>query len=81
MAPPYLYDSPADGPTSKSSPLRLGNGHMPGEHGIEGQVTSMDVYSQPSRPMQFSSSPMNTDFSTQVDGNLHMERKRKVFLG
>ncbi|KAL7129980.1 hypothetical protein ABFS83_13G103000 [Erythranthe nasuta] len=54
-----------------------GNGHLPREYGTEGQVSSMDIYSQPGRQMQFPS-PINTDFTTQNDNNLHMGRKRKT---
>ncbi|KAI3456227.1 hypothetical protein Pfo_012890 [Paulownia fortunei] len=77
VAPSYLYDSPVDGPTPKSSSHMHGNGHLPSEHGVEGQVSSMDIYSQPCRQTQFSSSPRNTDFIIPNDNNLHMEKKRK----
>ncbi|KAG8385512.1 hypothetical protein BUALT_Bualt03G0053000 [Buddleja alternifolia] len=81
MAPSYLYDSPINGPTAKGLSLMHGNGHPPREHGVEGQVSSIDIYSQPGRQVQFSSSPRNADFSTHNDDNLHMERKRKIDEG
>ncbi|GFP97110.1 homeobox protein aristaless [Phtheirospermum japonicum] len=76
VAPPFLYDSP-NGPTPKSSSFVHVNGHLPREH-VEGQVSSMDMYSQPIRQMQFSSSPRSADFVTPNDGNLSVERKRKI---
>ncbi|KAL3643462.1 hypothetical protein CASFOL_014277 [Castilleja foliolosa] len=75
VAPPYLFDSP-NGPTPKSSSLVHVNGYLPREH-VEGQVSSMDMYSQSTRQMQFSS-PRSADFVTPNDGNLPVERKRKI---
>ncbi|KAL6567386.1 hypothetical protein OROGR_001054 [Orobanche gracilis] len=75
VAASYLYESP-NGPTQKVSSHMHLSGHLPREY-VEGQVSSMDIYSQPSRQMQFSSSPRNTDFVISNDGNLHVERKRK----
>ncbi|KAL3617111.1 hypothetical protein CASFOL_039505 [Castilleja foliolosa] len=77
VAPPYLYDSPNGGPTPKSSSLVHVNGHQPRER-VESQVSSMDMYSQPIRQMQFSTSPRSADFVTPNDGNLPVERKRKI---
>ncbi|PIN06555.1 Transcription factor PHOX2/ARIX, contains HOX domain [Handroanthus impetiginosus] len=73
----YLYDPPVDGPTPKSLSVMHVNGHLPREHGVEGQPSSMDVYSQHGRQMHFSSPPRNTEFITHNNDNLHMERKRK----
>ncbi|KAK4485260.1 hypothetical protein RD792_007892 [Penstemon davidsonii] len=76
VAPPYLYDSPVDGPTAKSLSLMHGNGHLPREYDVEGQVSNADASSQPGRQLQFSS-PRNTDFDTNYEDNMHIERKRK----
>lgn len=76
--PSHLYDSPIDGPISKSLPFHE-NGFLSREHGVEGQTSRMDVYSQPGRLMH-SSSPRDTDLVTQNDDTLYMERKRKVGL-
>ncbi|KAH6773670.1 hypothetical protein C2S51_012074 [Perilla frutescens var. frutescens] len=77
VAPPYLYDSPGDGPLLKGLSLVHENGLLPREHVVEGQTSRTDLYSQPGRQMHISSSPRNTDFVTQNDTNVYMERKRK----
>lgn len=76
--PSHLYDSPIDGPTSKSLPFHE-NGFLSREHVVEGQASRMEVYSQPGRLMH-SSSPRDTDHVAQNDDNVYMERKRKVVL-
>ncbi|CAA0817866.1 homeobox-1 [Striga hermonthica] len=72
----YLHDSP-NGPTTKGLSNMHLNGNLPREH-VGDQVSSMGMYSQqPSRQIQFPSSPKNMDFVIPNDNSLHVERKRK----
>lgn len=80
VVPPYLYDSPVDGPPPKGLSLMHENGLLSREHVVEGQTSRTELYSQAGRQMQISSSPRNTDFVTQNDANVYVERKRKVVL-
>ncbi|KAL3851351.1 hypothetical protein ACJIZ3_013233 [Penstemon smallii] len=76
VATGYLYNSPVVGPIgAKKKSLMHGNEHMPREYGVEGQVSSAEILSQPVRRVPFSS-PRNTDF-TALNEDIHMERKRK----